>query len=143
MVPIQRKPGTVPFLSFLRQSIHKSKTAPLPALPHKTQTMVSKCLIYQKKKNQRPKQFQQSRKFYKKLFLAPFSYHVMLLPQSVFQNRFFKIPSKITSETTPASLLPDQVTTSPRHKPTSTPLTNKTVQKFPQSSLNLRYLPNH
>lgn len=95
-------------------------------LPHKTQSYEIK-IPNLPKQEYRPEQFYQSINDYKKLFLAPFSYHVMIPPQSVFQNPFFKIPSKKTSETTPASLLTDQVTTSPWQKPTSIPLTSKTA----------------
>lgn len=93
-------------------------------LSHKTQSYDIK-IRNLPKQEYRPEQFHQSIKHYKKLFLAPFLYHVMVLPQSVFQNQFFKIPlKKKTSETTPASFLPDQVTTSPRQKLTSIPLTS-------------------
>lgn len=138
IVPIRRKPGPAAFLPFLKQSIHKTKTAPLPALPHKAQSYDIKTPNLPKHEY-RPKQFHQSRKFYKNVFLALFSYRVIFLPQLVFQGRFLKILSEIT----PASFLPDQVTTSPQQKPTSTPEVSSVIAEPQTPSAPPRvYTPN-
>lgn len=84
----QRKPGRASFLPFWKQSVHKTKTVSLWVLSHKIQSYDIK-IPNLPKQEYRPEQFHQSIKYYKKLFLAPFLYRVMVLPQSVFQNQFF------------------------------------------------------
>lgn len=90
---IWRKPGPADFVPFWKQSVHKTKTVSLWVLPHKTQSYYIK-IHNLPKQEYSPEKFHQSIKYYKKLFLAPFSYHVVVLPQSVFQNQFFKNPLK-------------------------------------------------
>lgn len=112
-------------------------------LSHKTQSYDIK-IRNLPKQEYRPEQFHQSIKYYKKLFLAPFLYHVMVLPQSVFQNQFFKIPlkKKLQKQRLPLFCLIKSLPALGRNLPAfHLPVT--LLQKFLHSSLDLRHLLHH